>query len=140
MALDGRCFERPWSQASWETELGRDWVRVWMLKGEGPRLIGYAVCWHLDKEAELLRIAVCSNERHRGHGKVLLRHARLSAKKEGCSRMSLEVQADNEPAIALYRALGFEAVGRRLGYYAGKDALLFACALNEAQRTSESSE
>lgn len=130
MALDGRCFERPWSQASWETELGRDWVRVWMLTGEGQRLVGYAVCWHLEKEAELLRIAVCSKERHQGHGKALMHHALGSARDEGCTSMSLEVQDDNDAAIALYRALGFEAVGRRPGYYAGKDALLFACALD----------
>ena len=37
----------------------------------------------------------------------------------------LEVRAGNHAAIRLYRAVGFEATGERLGYYAnGEDACL----------------
>lgn len=89
-------------------------------------MAGYAVCWHLGQEAELLRIAVPMDARNQGHGKALLGHALVCAKKELCQRMTLEVQEDNIPAIALYKAFGFRSVGRRPGYYAGKDALLFA--------------
>ena len=39
---------------------------------------------------------------------------------------TLEVRADNTPAIALYRRQGFTIAGRRAGYYAdtGEDALV----------------
>lgn len=129
VALDHRCFDRPWSSDSWETELRRDWVRVWTIQGAGEVLAGFAVCWYLGEEAELLRIAVEPNERNKGLGKSLLSHSLTLAKEAGCQRMSLEVEASNRAAIALYGALGFSQVGRRPGYYAGKDGLLFVCTL-----------
>lgn len=129
LALDARCFARPWSQASWETEIDRDWVRVWTFQGAAQSLGGYAVCWHLGDDAELLRIAVAPDERNKGRGKELLAHCLACAKQDGCARMCLEVEDGNLAAIALYKALGFEQVGTRPGYYAGKDALLFACSL-----------
>lgn len=130
LALDARCFARPWSRASWETEFNRDWVRIWCFFSEDQKLAAYAVCWHLGDEAELLRIAVSPDERNKGHGKKMLKHALSCARQEGCQRMCLEVQADNRAAIALYRALGFRQVGTRPAYYAGKDALLFAAVLS----------
>ena len=40
--------------------------------------------------------------------------------------MFLEVRADNEAALALYGAEGFEAIDRRVGYYQpdGVDAIV----------------
>lgn len=125
VALDARCFDRPWSESSWNTELGRDWVRVWILPGTKAQIAGYAVCWHLDAQAELLRIAVAPEQRGKGFGKVLLAHSLEAASALGCTSMSLEVQDGNDVAIGLYKSLGFEPVGKRPGYYAGKDGLLF---------------
>lgn len=42
----------------------------------------------------------------------------------------LEVRRDNEPAIELYKRMGFERVGRRRGYYRdGTDALILSLPL-----------
>ena len=43
------------------------------------------------------------------------------AAKRGCESLFLEVAADNDAAIALYKKQGFETVGRRAGYYARSD-------------------
>ncbi|MFX8246689.1 hypothetical protein ABTL56_19205, partial [Acinetobacter baumannii] len=52
----------------------------------------------------------------------------------GAEGLFLEVAADNEPAIALYRSAAFVPVGRRAGYYrrpggAAMDALVLRRAL-----------
>lgn len=139
VALDARCFERPWSPASWQTELDREWVRVWALEGAEGALTGFAVFWFLGEEAELLRIAVSPDHRHKGLGKTLLRQGLDFAKDSGCEGMSLEVEQGNQAAIALYQALGFAQVGRRPGYYAGKDGLLFSCSFGPNPQAQTSS-
>ena len=40
-----------------------------------------------------------------------------------CEAITLEVADGNLGAIALYEKHGFTVVGRRLGFYKGKDAL-----------------
>ena len=39
------------------------------------------------------------------------------AKRQGASRMLLEVRVDNDPALALYQRFGFERMGLRKRYY-----------------------
>ena len=48
-------------------------------------------------------------------------------RKRGISRFSLEVRASNQPAISLYRKLGFCQEGRRKNFYSlpEEDALIF---------------
>ena len=64
-------------------------------------------------EAEVLNIAVEPASRRQGIGMALLT--------EVCNRSKgfifLEVAEYNFPAIALYRRLGWEEAGRRVGYY-----------------------
>jgi RimJ/RimL family protein N-acetyltransferase len=48
-----------------------------------------------------------------GLGTALLRHALDWARSVGVQKVTLEVFASNEPALALYRKMGFEEEGRR---------------------------
>ena len=80
-------------------------------------------------EAEILTLAVVPSARHRGVGRTLVRAAARRASALGAAALFLEVAADNEAAYGLYRGLGFAPVGRRRGYYAGKDALVLKAAL-----------
>eukprot|EP01042_Synura_sphagnicola_P035465 gene35465-biopygen34027 len=72
-------------------------------------------------EAEVLSIVVAGDRRRSGLGQTLLcaHMAQLAAR--GATRLFLEVEDGNAPAIALYRRLGFETVGRREGYYPKPD-------------------
>ena len=84
-------------------------------------------------EAELLLIAVAPNHHRHGIGAQLLDDFLARAKAFGTARVHLEVREGNA-AVDLYRAAGFESVGRRRNYYRGSDgrrydALTFAKAV-----------
>ena len=53
--------------------------------------------------------------------------------RKGARTMTLEARLSNEPALGLYRKLGFKEGGIRRGYYTdnGEDALVMWTELNE---------
>lgn len=86
-------------------------------------------------EAEILTVAVRPEARRAGVGRRLVEAALEAASSEAAEAVFLEVAEDNAPARRLYSRLGFEAVGRRPGYYprpgsAPADALVLRRALN----------
>lgn len=85
----------------------------------------------LVKKGHVVSIAVLEQYRNKGIGKALL-EASLKAMKEiyGAEEVYLEVRVSNEPAIHLYKKLGFKEVKVLKHYYAdGEDAYLMACPL-----------
>lgn len=84
-------------------------------------------------EAELLLIAVAPDHHRTGIGSQLLDDFLARARASGATRVHLEVREGNA-AVAMYRAAGFDSVGRRRNYYRGSDgrrydALTFAKAV-----------
>lgn len=69
------------------------------------------------QEAEILTLAVLPGRRRSGLASSLLEAALDRARESGALTVFLEVAEDNVAAKALYRAAGFELVGRRPGYY-----------------------
>lgn len=61
--------------------------------------------------------------RARGGGRMLM-EAALEARPEGVHKIELEVFADNEAAISLYRSMGFEREGLRRHHYRRLDGSL----------------
>ena len=88
-------------------------------------LIGYAglALTGRPPEAEVHTIGVDPDHQRRGVGRALLLRL-LSRADEQRATTFLEVRTDNEPAIEMYRAHGFEIVGLRRRYYqpSGADA------------------
>jgi len=72
-------------------------------------------------EAEVLTLCTRPSARRRGVARRLLSALDERLRAAGVSTLFLEVGADNEAAIALYRGLGFRAVGERRGYYGGEE-------------------
>lgn len=96
-------------------------------------VVGFSLCRTVAGESELLLIAVLPGEQRRGVGTLLLDHFLDNARKDGVSRVHLEVR-DGNPAIGMYHFAGFSPVGRRRNYYhavSGKryDAITLACEL-----------
>jgi ribosomal-protein-alanine N-acetyltransferase len=86
---------------------------------------GYFILRRVPPEAQMVDLAVRPADQGRGLGQALLEHATATARDWGCAKVTLEVSASNEPAQRLYRAAGFEVVGRRPKFYNdGSDAIL----------------
>lgn len=63
-----------------------------------------------------LGMAVRRDARRQGLGRAMLREGVEWARSEGVQKLSLQVFATNQPAIGLYRSLGFEVEGRLRGH------------------------
>jgi RimJ/RimL family protein N-acetyltransferase len=81
-----------------------------------------------------LGLMVAESERRRGIGTALIDEAVKWARASGVTKLELHVFPHNEPAIALYRKLGFQEEGRRRRHYriGGRyvDAILMARCLD----------
>ena len=77
-------------------------------------------------QGDIQTLAVSPDHRRSGLGRTLLRALLAEASVRGTTEVFLEVRADNEAALALYAAEGFEAIDRRVGYYQpdGVDAIV----------------
>ncbi|PWB71238.1 GNAT family N-acetyltransferase [candidate division GN15 bacterium] len=92
---------------------------TYVLEMDG-KIVGSAIMvWRKNSRIGRLYSILISNEvQGRGLGKLLLTKCEADAKKRGCTRVSLEVRADNRPAIALYLKYGYEIIDSLPGYYA----------------------
>jgi ribosomal-protein-alanine N-acetyltransferase len=86
---------------------------------EGLTLVGFALFRVAADQAELLTLAVAPDARRQGHARNLVVRGLVQAQARGAQSCFLEVAANNDAAMALYRATGFVEVGRRAGYYRG---------------------
>ena len=112
-------------EANLREELTRTWGRVRVLRehADSP-ILGYVQFWHVTDEIHLLNVAVASEQRRRGLGRLLVNEVIAYARQHSAGRVLLEVRVSNSAAIALYQALGFEEFNRRKRYYDdGEDAI-----------------
>jgi ribosomal-protein-alanine N-acetyltransferase len=102
-------------------ELARPWSRLWVARagdaGEVGEVVGFLVAWHVADELHVLNVATRADWRRRGVGRALMDAAVGYAGSHRAKHVLLEVRRSNRPAIALYRAVGFFAMGVRARYY-----------------------
>lgn len=72
-------------------------------------------------EAEILTVATDPRYRRQGLAKAALKSAEHEAQARGVIRIILEVAANNDAALSLYKTLGYLQIGRRRNYYMLKD-------------------
>ena len=100
---------------------------------DGMSAAGFTLSRAAPGEEELLLIAVRPEDRAKGLGQRLLELFADDARARGAERVFLEMR-ENNPAVRLYCAAGFEPIGRRKDYYrtpdGGRiDAITFAKSL-----------
>lgn len=77
---------------------------------------GFVLTRHAAGEEELLLIGVAPACRRRGLGQMLIDRLFDAARARGATRIFLEMRRGN-PAVNLYRKVGFEPIGERPDYY-----------------------
>jgi ribosomal-protein-alanine N-acetyltransferase len=122
-AIEEICFEPP-------LRFGRRYMRqlianpnaaTWIAE-EDDLLTGFAIVeWTLEpihSAAYIQTLEVSPQHRRRGVGLELLRRLEGSAIEAGARLIWLHVDVENESAIRLYRAEGYQQKGRHENYYA----------------------
>ena len=94
---------------------------VWLTMARiGFDASGFALSRIVLDEAELLLLAVKKQCQGGGIGQLLLDSFIAEARQRGARRLHLEVRQGNH-AVNLYTRAGFSEIGRRKGYYSGRD-------------------
>ena len=125
MAIERASFSYPWSPRFFLQELRVPCARSLLAVASG-KTVGYIIYWLLPKEVDIHNLAVHLTYRRRGIGRYLLQGVIDEARRNGSSRVTLEVRKSNAAAQRLYHSLGFVERGVRRGYYSddGEDALV----------------
>lgn len=128
--MEKEYFADSWSENSVKLQIENQ--KVIVLKF-GEFILGYCIFMVAADEGEILRIATLKNIRKAGLGKKLLTSVISEMKESGINEVFLEVRAENESAIALYKSIGFSEIGIRKGYYKdnNEDAKLFKLEIKE---------
>ena len=128
-ALHASSFARAWGAAAMAQFLGVPGALALIVSGQASAQ-GFLIARAAADEAELLTLCVLPASRRQGLARALLAALVQELRRAGGKRLFLEVEEGNDAALELYRSLGAEPVGRRLGYYEhGGDAAIFSLAL-----------
>ena len=128
-AIEQACFTTPWPADAYAGELTRNPAARYLVLTVGGEIAGFAGGHIILDESHITNIAIAEAHRGQGLGRALLTALLQYFANLGAVYTTLEVREHNAPALGLYRALGFIAVGRRKKYYSdnGEDALIMVC-------------
>ena len=123
--LEKICFNDPWSVNSISSELNNR-LSLWIVAMDSGKLAGYVGSQSVLGWADMMNLAVDPDYRKQGIGRRLVEELICRLKEDEVTCLTLEVRASNDPAISLYKSMGFTEVGRRPGYYHNpkEDALI----------------
>lgn len=132
-ALEKACHAQthhtPWTEQMFADELSQP-NRSWWVAHDEADIIGFAGAVLSGDEFQISDIAVAKARRRNHIGERLLERVAYDGQMYGCTSVSLEVEADNAPACALYNKLGFTRIATRKDYYGkGHDASVLRAAL-----------
>ena len=127
-------FPTPWTQNAFIEEMNNPISNLWGLSLHNI-LAGYICFWMYESEIQLLNVAVHPEQRNKGIGHHLLKKMIQMGIARDIRNIWLEVRPSNIAARSLYGKLGFEALGRRPGYYRDthEDAIVMALALSKLE-------
>lgn len=114
--IEKETFSDAWSKDNIESTVKQDYNKLLVIYNENASVAGYLISSFIADETELLRIAVKSDERDKGFGKLLIGEYLAYAKKL-CVRGFLEVRAGNMVARGMYEKFSYKQIATRKNYY-----------------------
>jgi ribosomal-protein-alanine N-acetyltransferase len=116
-------------------DLAKRFPETFIVADQGHEVVGYIMCrievglsnfglGGLVKKGHIVSIAVLPEHRRKGIGEAIIEKAMEKMHTDyNAKQCFLEVRVTNEPAIGMYKKLGFEITRTIRGYYAdGEDA------------------
>jgi ribosomal-protein-alanine N-acetyltransferase len=121
-----QAFPSPWSPDMFRQELRPGAAGESRVAARGALVLGYILWWYVADEVHIVNLAVHVKWRRQGIARLLLDDAFARGRARAMRIATLEVRAQNVPAVRLYEGLDFRRVAVRKGYYAdnGEDALV----------------
>jgi len=122
-AIEEFCFQPPirFGRGTMRQLVDSSVCATWIAE-EDDAILGFAIVeWTREPDlitAYIPTLEVLPDQRRRGIGAELLRRVEASATAAGAGLIWLHVDAENDPAIGLYRAAGYQRSGRHEHYYA----------------------
>jgi ribosomal-protein-alanine N-acetyltransferase len=117
-------------------DLYKRYPETFIVAEENSEIVGYIMCrvevglssislGGVIKKGHVVSIAVMPDHRRKGVGETLVKSAMEAMKLYKAKQCFLEVRVTNDPAVGLYKKLGFEVSRTVHGYYAdGEDAYM----------------
>lgn len=119
----------PWSRESIEIEL-RSAISI-SLVCESTTIAGFLFASFIHDESEIRNVVVAADQRRRGVGSALMNALIAATRERGGIRVLLDVNCENQPALAMYRRFGFQIISQKKRYYrSSDDALVMSLALS----------
>ncbi|MFQ5558612.1 MAG: ribosomal protein S18-alanine N-acetyltransferase, partial [Acidimicrobiales bacterium] len=115
-AIDELVYSRPWSRATWRTELA-DATRFHLVAGDQGSVVGHGGLLFVADEAHVTTVAVHPDHQGRGVATRLLLALLEEARRRDTTAVTLEVRAGHRPTQRFYGRFGFTPVGVRRRYY-----------------------
>ena len=117
VAIECASFSDPWTRGMFASELSVPQLGFARAAMREDRLVGYLFAVLIPEEAHLGNLAVDPDERRCGIAQRLLDALVDEARKEGVTRLTLEVRETNEIARKFYYHNGFMDIAIRKNYY-----------------------
>lgn len=114
--IEAENFSMPWSKESFQELKSIDYTHYLVAKLNGE-VIGGCGLWNAAGDGNITNVVVRKDKRGKGYATKMLEQLLSDGKAMGVNAFTLEVRVSNEPAIALYKKLGFVSEGIRPGFY-----------------------
>ncbi len=116
LAIEHATYDFPWTRGNFIDSLAAGYTAQVLRDADGS-LCAYCVAMAGVRELHLLNLTVAPARQHGGLARGLLDALIAAGRAAGALWLWLEVRESNLRAREVYHRYGFEAVGRRRGYY-----------------------
>ena len=114
--IENAVYPHPWSRANFEDSIQTGY-QMQVLTSTDSDILGYFIAMKGFEEVHVLNITVSEPFQRQGWAKLMLDALAVWSRGQDAAWLWLEVRANNERALQVYKAQGFKLVSVRQDYY-----------------------